>query len=186
MRHNIEHNTAFKRMDGGVERDKNRMKESLTVSVLRVCQFTSLVVFLRRLLISAECRLQFYCQHWWKEERERERENCRAAKKEEFVIGREWFQMLEQSMEPPGVPASWPMCLLWAPLAAESDTPVPWATADKTSRCEKLQCLDWEGGSLLWFQVCITSLVIPFLPLTSVVQRLLTYRPHWLWMPTCV
>lgn len=55
------------------ERYKNRLKESLTVSVLRVCQFTSLVVFLWRLLISAECRLQFYCQRWWKEERERER-----------------------------------------------------------------------------------------------------------------
>lgn len=36
----------------------------------------------------------------------REREICIAAKKEEFVIGPEWFQMLEQSMETPRVPAS--------------------------------------------------------------------------------
>lgn len=99
------------------KKDYNRMKGSLTVSVLWVCQFTSLVVLLWRLLISAECRLQFYCQHWWKEESERERErvNCMAAKKEEFVIGWEWFQMVEQNMETPRVPASWPMCLLQDP-----------------------------------------------------------------------
>lgn len=32
---------------------------------------------------------------------ERERGSCIAAKKEEFVIGREWFQMLEQGIETP-------------------------------------------------------------------------------------
>lgn len=79
------------RMEREWRSDKNTMKESLTVSVL-----TCLMVFLWRLLISAECRLHFYCQHQWKEEREREKENCIAAKKEEFVIGWEWFQMLEQ------------------------------------------------------------------------------------------
>lgn len=134
------------------------MKESLTVSVLWVCQFTSLVVFLWRLLISAECRLQFYCQHWWKEERERERVNCIAAKKEEFVIGWEWFQMVEQSMETPRVPASWPMCLLQSPWATESDTKAQWATVDKSSkRNEKLQCLVWDNGSG-WFDFKATFL----------------------------
>lgn len=61
----------------------------------------------------------------------RERGNCVAAKKEEFVIGWEWFQMLKQSMETPRVPASWPMCLLQGLSATESDTPVQWATVDE-------------------------------------------------------
>lgn len=65
----------------------NSLKESLTVSVRWVCQFSSLVVFFWRLLISAECRLQSHCQLWWKEERENEGGNCVAAKQQEFVIG---------------------------------------------------------------------------------------------------
>lgn len=122
------------------------MKESLTVSVLRGCRFTCLVVFLWRLLISAECRLQFCCQHWWKEEREREKENCIAAKKEEFVIGRERFQMLEQKH------GDWESsCLLTyvfavGALAAESQTPVQLATVVKN----KFQYLDLKKGRC-WF-----------------------------------
>lgn len=140
-----------------MKKDKNTMKESPTVSVLRVCQFTSLVVFLWRLLISAECGLQFYCQHWWKEEREREGESCIAAKKQEFVIGWEWFQMLEQSIETPRVPASWPLCLLQDPWAAESDTAAQWATVDNSSKCNgNLQWLEEARGvfisrsSIVW------------------------------------
>lgn len=74
------------RVWAGLDRD-NSLKASLTVSVLWVCQFSSLVVFFWRLLISAECRLQSHCQLWWKEERESEGGNCGAAKLQEFVIG---------------------------------------------------------------------------------------------------
>lgn len=76
--------------------------EKKTQSVLRVCQFTSLVVFFWRLLISAECSLQFHCQLWWKErengqekrwDRERDRgykaKTWAAAKSKEFVMGLE-------------------------------------------------------------------------------------------------
>lgn len=107
----------------------NRITASLTVSVLWVCQFASLVVFLWRLLISAECRLQLLCQQWWKDRRRERggRENKPwAARKEEFVIGWEWFQMVEQSVETPRVLPPDP-CVCW----------VEWTTVDKSSACSE-------------------------------------------------
>lgn len=146
-----------------MKKDKNRLKESLTVSVLRVCQFTSLVVFLWRLLISAECRLQFYCQRWWKEEREREREGKLYSCQQRGICDRS--RVVPNAGAKHGDSLS--SCLLThvfaaGPLAAESDTPVQWATVDKRSRCsEKLQCLGRKGQYLIWFQVCISTMGIP-------------------------
>lgn len=121
-----------------MNKDKNRTKESLTVSVLRVCQFTSLVVFLRRLLISAECRLQFYCQHWWKEEREREREGKLYSCQERGICDRS--RVVPNAGAKHGDSQS--SCLLThvfaaGPLAAEPGTRVQWTTVDKRGCSEK-------------------------------------------------
>lgn len=63
------------------QRQKKRNQADISISVLWVCPFARLVVFLWSLLIRAECRLHFYCQHWWKEERGREskRHGCQEG-----------------------------------------------------------------------------------------------------------
>lgn len=65
---------------GGKRMEKNPRRAP------RVCQFSSLVVFFWRLLISTECRVRLRCQLWWKRRcgqregwRERERNGEKAT-----------------------------------------------------------------------------------------------------------
>lgn len=113
---------------------------------------------------------------------ERERVNCRAAKKEELVIGWEWFQMVEQSMKTPRVPASWPTCFLQAPLRHTHT--VQWTTVDKRSRHNEKFKRQYSayGISFNWFWLVL----IGFLPTTTPTVG------SWYWMdgsficPYCV